>query len=193
MSGIATLTAQFVAAIAGTGARILDTRKTAPGLRWFDKRAVLAGGGVNHRHGLWDQGLVTSNHLLLGGIGGGARPIEAAIAAARAHAPGGMLIEIEVFDADEAVRAAAAGAELVLLDNFAPSAVGDTVRQVRARFGRERVAIEASGGIHLGNVREFADAGVDRISVGALTHSAPALDLSLVFARSPPGGAPATA
>jgi len=182
MSGIATLTARFVAAVAGTGAAILDTRKTAPGLRWFDKRAVAAGGGVNHRTGLFDLVLVKSNHLVFGGAASsGLRPIEAAIAAARAAAPAGTPIEVEVFDAAEALRAAAAGAEMVLLDNFTPMAASAAVRMVRARFRREQVALEASGGITLANVRAFAEAGVDRISVGALTHSADALDLSLQF------------
>ena len=183
MSGIATLTAKFVAAVAGTGAAIHDTRKTAPGLRWFDKRAVAAGGGGNHRHGLWDMVLVKSNHMTLGARPGvGARAIEAAVAAARAAAGAGLRVAIEVHDAGEAVRAAGAGAHLVLLDNLAPDAVADAVRQVRARWGRDRVEIEASGGVQLGNVRAFAEAGVDRISIGALTHSAPALDLALELA-----------
>ena len=196
MSGIATLTARFVAAVAGTGAAIVDTRKTAPGLRWFDKRAVAAGGGVNHRLGLHDQVLVKSNHLALAladASRGGRRPIEEAIAAARAktkaHASStaapAIPIAIEVFDAAEALRAAAAGAGLVLLDNLAPAGIADVVKQVRARFAREQVVLEASGGVTLANVRAYAEAGVDRISIGALTHSAPALDLSLVVA--PPG------
>src|SRR5262245_9599115 len=184
MSGIATTTARFVAAVAGTGAEILDTRKTAPGLRWFDKRAVAAGGGVNHRMGLWDQVLVKSNHLLFGEGAPGRRPIEAAIAAARAGAAKGVGLEVEVFDAAEAVRAAEAGADLILLDNLTPEQVRAAVAAVRGRFPRERVGLEASGGIVLENVRAFAEAGVDRISIGALTHSAAALDLSLVFERN---------
>jgi nicotinate-nucleotide pyrophosphorylase (carboxylating) len=188
MSGIATLTARFVAAVADTGAIVLDTRKTAPGLRFFDKRAVRAGGGANHRMGLWDQVLVKSNHLALL-QSGGARAIEAAVRAARARAPAGTRIEVEVLDAEEAVRAAAAGAELVLLDNFAPAAAAQAVRRVRARFSRDAVLLEASGGVRLDNVRAFAEAGVDRISVGALTHSASALDLSLAVGPAPTGGA----
>ena len=189
MSGIATLTARFVAAVAGTGVTLLDTRKTAPGLRAFDKRAVVAGGGATPRLGLHDLVLIKSTHLALRGAGAdGRRPLEAAIARARARTPS-IAIEIEVFDAEEALRAAAAGAELVMLDNFTPAAVAEAVKRVRARFPRERVKLEASGGIHLGNVREFAEAGVDRISVGALTHSAPALDLSLVVAPAAGGGA----
>jgi nicotinate-nucleotide pyrophosphorylase (carboxylating) len=184
MSGIATTTARFVAAVAGTGASILDTRKTAPGLRWFDKRAVAAGGGVNHRMGLSDQILIKSNHLIFGGEAAATpRPIEAAIAAARAGAPAGTKLEVEVFDMEEALRAAQAGADLILLDNLSPDRVRAAVAAVRARFPRERVLLEASGGIVLENVRAFAEAGVDRISIGALTHSAAALDLSLVFER----------
>jgi nicotinate-nucleotide pyrophosphorylase (carboxylating) len=179
MSGVATLTRRFVDAVAGTGAAILDTRKTAPGLRWFDKRAVAAGGGVNHRFGLYDQILVKSNHLVFGAAPAGTRPLERIIAAARTTAPPGTKLEIEVFDAGEAERAAAAGAELVLLDNFTPEQVRAAVALVRRRLPRERVELEASGGITLANVRAFAETGVDRISIGALTHSAPALDLSL--------------
>jgi len=183
LSGIATHTARFVAAVAGTDARIHDTRKSVPGLRWFAKRAVVAGGGVNHRQGLWDQVLIKSNHLAFARPWPhGRRPIEAAVAAARAKAPAGIVVQVEVFDAAEAVRAAEAGADLVLLDNFSPRQVAEAVGQVRARFPREKVGLEASGGIDLANVRAYAQAGVDRISIGALTHSAPALDLSLVFA-----------
>jgi nicotinate-nucleotide pyrophosphorylase (carboxylating) len=198
MSGVATLTRRFVEAVAGTGAAIFDTRKTAPGLRAFDKRAVVAGGGVNLRVGLWDQVLIKSNHLIFGAVPrtgaprkgaphpGAPRPIEAAIAAARAApASRALQLEIEVFDVDEALRAAAAGADLVLLDNFEPARVREAVATVRARHSREQVGLEASGGITLENVRAFAEAGVDRISVGALTHSAAALDLSLAFARAP--------
>jgi len=179
MSGIATLTRRYVEAVAGCDVAILDTRKTAPGLRWFDKRAVVAGGGVNHRRGLDDQILIKSNHLIFGVDPDGRRPIERIVAAARAGAPRGTPLQIEVFDAAEAVRAAEAGAELVLLDNFSPAQVRSAVAEVRRRFSRERVGLEASGGITLENVRAFAEAGVDRISIGALTHSAPALDLSL--------------
>lgn len=182
LSGIATHTAKFVAAVAGTAARIHDTRKTLPGMRWFAKRAVVAGGGVNHRQGLWDQVLIKSNHLAFTRPWPhGQRPLEAAIVAARAAAPAGMKLEVEVFDGDEAVRAAAAGADMVLLDNFTPEQVAAAVGKVRARFRPAQVELEASGGITLGNVRAYALAGVERISIGALTHSAPALDLSLRF------------
>jgi nicotinate-nucleotide pyrophosphorylase (carboxylating) len=188
MSGIATLTSRFVAAIAGTGAVILDTRKTAPGLRFFDKRAVAAGGGVNHRQGLWDEVLIKSNHLVFTRAAEGQRPIEPAIRAARAGAPAGTRLVVEVFDEAEAMRAAQAGADVVMFDNFGPPRVAEAVRRVRASFGRERVLLEASGGVDLTTVRAFAEAGVDRISVGALTHSAPALDLSLVFTLPEAGG-----
>lgn len=191
LCGIATLTARFVAEVAGTRARILDTRKTLPGLRDLAKRAVVAGGGANHRLGLHDQVLVKSNHLAFARPWPeGRRPLEEAIAAARAYVPRGVRVEVEVFDADEAVRAAAAGADFVLLDNFTPEAVRDAVARVRARFAPEHVLLEASGGIGLGNVRSFAEAGVDRISIGALTHSAPALDLSLVFEGAGTAGEP---
>ncbi len=183
LSGIATQTARYVAAVAGTGAAILDTRKTLPGLRWFAKRAVAAGGGINHRHGLWDQVLIKSNHLAYARPWpAGRRPLEESIAAARHHAPAGMKVQVEVFDCDEAERAAAAGADLILLDNFSPAEVAEAVRRIRRRFTRAQVGLEASGGLHLGNVRAYAEAGVERLSIGALTHSAPALDLSLVFA-----------
>jgi nicotinate-nucleotide pyrophosphorylase (carboxylating) len=182
MSGIATHVARFVDAVAGTRARILDTRKTLPGMRWFAKRAVVAGGGTNHRLGLWDQVLVKSNHLAFTRPWPNSqRPLEEAIAAARRHAPAGMKVQVEVFDAEEAVRAAAAGADQVLLDNFTPERVAEAVFKVRARFRPEQVELEASGGIDLLNVRAFALAGVERISIGALTHSAPAIDLSLRF------------
>jgi nicotinate-nucleotide pyrophosphorylase (carboxylating) len=136
---------------------------------------------------------IKSNHLIYGAaprsgapLPGAPRPIEAAIAAARAApASRNLKLEIEVFDADEALRAAAAGADLVLLDNFEPARVREAVAAVRAHHQRERVGLEASGGITLENVRAFAEAGVDCISVGALTHSAAALDLSLSFARAP--------
>jgi nicotinate-nucleotide pyrophosphorylase (carboxylating) len=134
--------------------------------------------------GLWDMVLVKSNHLLFGDAASKRRPIEAAIAAARARAAKGIGLEVEVFDADEAVRAAEAGADLILLDNLAPEQVRAAVAAVRGRFPRERVGLEASGGIVLENVRAFAEAGVDRISVGALTHSPAALDLALVLERA---------
>ena len=179
MSGIATTTRRYVEAVAGTRAVILETRKTAPGLRRFDKQAVRDGGGQNHRMGLFDQVLIKENHVaMLGGEAGGPRPIEEAVSRARATAPAGMVIEIEVLNAREARRAAEAGADVVLLDNFS---VAEVARTVEKLVDLTAVELEASGGIDLANVRDYARTGVHRISVGALTHSSPALDLSLLF------------
>ena len=178
MSGIATLTHQYLRAVDGTDCKILETRKTVPGLRLLDKRAVVIGGGTAHRKGLYDQILIKENHIAWMGEsdGQGSRPIEQAVGRAR---DAGLTtpLEIEVFDADEAVRAALAGADIVLLDNFSVAEVRDTVE----RLANYSVQLEASGGITLENVRDFAKTGVHRISVGALTHSVRALDLSLLF------------
>jgi nicotinate-nucleotide pyrophosphorylase (carboxylating) len=169
LSGVATLTARFVEAVAGTGARILDTRKTTPGLRRLEKAAVVAGGGVNHRAGLWDELLVKENHAALaGGVG-------AAVRAARAARPELTLVA-ECRTLDEVEEAIAQGADRVLLDNMGPVALRAAVARVAGR-----AATEASGGIDLASVREVAATGVDFVSVGALTHSAPALDLSLLL------------
>ncbi|MBL8723859.1 MAG: carboxylating nicotinate-nucleotide diphosphorylase [Planctomycetes bacterium] len=177
LSGVATRTRAFVAAVAGTPARILDTRKTTPGLRLLEKRAVLAGGGQNHRIGLFDQVLLKENHF------GFARPLpyEEVVRRCVQGQPGPVVAEART--ADEAVAAVRGGASVVLLDNFAPGAdLRAAVRAVRAAAtaaGRA-VEVEASGGVDLGNVRAFAECGVDRISIGGLTHSAPALDFSLL-------------
>jgi nicotinate-nucleotide pyrophosphorylase (carboxylating) len=185
MSGVATLTRRFVDAVAGTGAAILDTRKTAPGLRAFDKRAVAAGGGVNNRVGLWDDH-DQEQPLIYGAARaprafGAPRPIER-----RSRRAGFTKSDSRSRSSTPTRRArAAANADLVLLDNFEPARVREAVAAVRAHHQRERVGLEASGGITLENVRAFAEAGVDCISVGALTHSAAALDLSLSFARAP--------
>jgi nicotinate-nucleotide pyrophosphorylase (carboxylating) len=168
LSGVATLTARFVRAVEGTGARILDTRKTTPGLRSLEKRAVLAGGGHNHRLGLFDAVLVKENHArIAGGVG------EAAARALR-EAGDGVPVEVECAELDEVRAAIEAGAARVLLDNMTPGELREAVR-----LADGRAELEASGGITLDNVREVAESGVDFISVGALTHSAPALDLSL--------------
>jgi len=180
MSGIATLTRAFVDAVAGTAARIVDTRKTSPGLRALEKAAVRAGGGENHRSGLYDMVLIKENHVALAG------GIEAAVRAARRHAPKDMTLEIEVRDLDELDRALAAGVDRVLLDNMDL----DTLRQAvgRARgMGDERPRLEASGNMTLERVRAVAETGVDLISVGALTHSAPTLDLSMLIRTGPRG------
>jgi nicotinate-nucleotide pyrophosphorylase (carboxylating) len=178
LSGIATLTAAFVAAVAGTGARILDTRKTTPGLRMLEKRAVRSGGGSNHRNGLFDQVLLKENHFAC------ARPLGHADVVRRCVDGQSAPVVAEARSADEAVAAVRGGAAVVLLDNFAPGpslqAVVRAVRAEAAAAGRA-VLVEASGGVRLDNVRAFAECGVDRISVGALTHSAPALDLSMLM------------
>lgn len=168
MSGIATLTARYVEAVAGTAARICDTRKTAPGLRALDKYAVAAGGGANHRIGLFDGVLIKENHIrAAGGIGQAVR-----LARERAHHL--LKVEVEVTSLSELEAALDARADVVLLDNMS---VADVAAAVEAAGGRCR--LEVSGGVTLENVRAFAECGVDYISVGALTHSAPALDISL--------------
>jgi nicotinate-nucleotide pyrophosphorylase (carboxylating) len=169
LSGIATLTARFAEAVAGTRARILDTRKTTPGLRLLEKQAVAAGGGVNHRMGLYDAILIKENHVALAG------GLEAAVGAAKATA---MAVEVECRDLGEVRTALAAGADRILLDNMAPADLRDAVG-LRDAAGTG-VELEASGGIELATVGEVAETGVDFISVGALTHSAPALDLSML-------------
>ena len=170
LSGVATLTARYVRAIEGTGARILDTRKTTPGLRALEKQAVVAGGGHNHRAGLFDAMLVKENHSALGG------GVGEATRRALAAAPEGIPVEIECATRDEVDQALAAGATSLLLDNL----TADDLREAVSRVGG-RARTEASGGIDLDSVRAIAGTGVDYISVGALTHSAPALDLSLLL------------
>jgi nicotinate-nucleotide pyrophosphorylase (carboxylating) len=168
LCGIATLTRRFVDAVAGTGVRILDTRKTVPGWRVLDKYAVAVGGGTNHRSGLYDGILVKDNHVAVaGGVG-------AAVKAVRAAAPAHLRIQVEVESEAEAEEAIAAGADLLLLDNRSV----EELQHLAARF-RDRVQLEASGGITLANVRAVAESGVQRISVGALTHSAPGADVAL--------------
>jgi nicotinate-nucleotide pyrophosphorylase (carboxylating) len=179
LSGIATLTGRFVAAVAGTKAVILDTRKTTPGWRALEKYAVRCGGGRNHRYGLYDAVLIKDNHLAW--LAQEAEPIETALNAARAHAPEGTVIEIEVDSLkqlDEALETKSSP-DIILVDNFGPDALAEAVRRRDARD--PRVLLEASGGVTLTSVPALAHAGVDRISVGALTHSAPALDIGLDF------------
>jgi nicotinate-nucleotide pyrophosphorylase (carboxylating) len=170
LSGIATLTRQFVRAVEGTPAQIVDTRKTTPGLRMLEKYAVLAGGGRNHRLGLDDGVLIKDNHIALaGGVG---------VAVERARARVGHLhkIEVEVSTERDLREAIASGADIIMLDNLSPEDVARLVQV--ARELAPRVLIEASGSIKLENVRAYAEAGVDLISVGALTHSARAMDIS---------------
>jgi nicotinate-nucleotide pyrophosphorylase (carboxylating) len=174
LSGVATLTARFVEAVAGTGARILDTRKTTPGLRALEKEAVVAGGGSNHRMGLYDAILLKENHIALGG--GLAR----AIHAARAFRPD-LPVEVECRNLDETAYALGTGADRLLLDNMSTEDLQKAVelRDSDAASGRA-IAFEASGGVSLETVRAIAETGVDFISIGALTHSAPSLDFSML-------------
>jgi nicotinate-nucleotide pyrophosphorylase (carboxylating) len=186
LSGTATATAALVAAVAGTRARILDTRKTTPGLRVLQKHAVIAGGGVNHRLGLHDQVLIKENHIALmppGPLGSG--PAEA-VRRARAHVGPRVLVEVEIERLADLAPVIRAGADLVLVDNLPPAALREAVaiRDATPSVDGRRVQLEASGGITLETVRAYAEAGVDRISTGAPTHSAPSLDLSL---RCAPG------
>lgn len=169
LSGIATLTARYVAAVAHTNAIILDTRKTTPGLRLLEKNAVLAGGGRNHRFGLSDGILIKDNHIIAAG------GIEAAVGLALLNAPHTLRIEVEVETPGQAKEAIAAGAEALLLDNMPLAELRKTVMIAKS----EGIWTEASGGITLETVAAVAETGVDAISVGALTHSAPALDISL--------------
>lgn len=172
LSGTATLTARFVERVQGTGAAIVDTRKTTPGLRIFEKYAVRCGGGRNHRMGLSDAVLVKDNHrdaLRAAGV-----DLADALRAARRRLPHTATVEVEVESEAELDAALAGGADIVLLDNMSPTELRRAVERVG---GRART--EASGGISLETVRAVADSGVDMISVGALTHSAPALDVAL--------------
>jgi nicotinate-nucleotide pyrophosphorylase (carboxylating) len=170
MSGVATLAARYVRAVDGTGVRILDTRKTTPGLRELEKEAVRLGGATNHRAGLHDAILVKENHAAMaGGVGEATR-------SALAGAPDGVSVEVECATLHEVEEALAAGADRILLDNM-------TLEHLRraVELASGRAELEASGGVTLETVGPIARTGVDYISVGALTHSAPALDLSLLL------------
>jgi nicotinate-nucleotide pyrophosphorylase (carboxylating) len=170
MSGIATLTGRYVAAIAGSGARIVDTRKTLPGLRVFEKYAVRMGGGANHRFALDDAAMIKDNHVVAaGGIGQAIRQVRAAT---------GHMVKIccEVDRIDQIEEALAAGVDVLLLDNMTPHVLAEAVRLIAGR-----ATAEASGKVSLDNVAAIAASGVDVISVGKLTHSAPALDIALDF------------
>jgi nicotinate-nucleotide pyrophosphorylase (carboxylating) len=173
LSGVATLTARYVEAVRGTRAKVLDTRKTTPGLRLLEKAAVAAGGGTNHRVGLFDAILIKENHAAIaGGVG-------EAVRLARAATPD-VPLEVECRTDAEVDEALAAGARRLLLDNMTPA----HMRAIVERVG-DRAELEASGGIDLETIRDVAEAGLHFISVGALTHSAPALDLSLLLEPSP--------
>jgi nicotinate-nucleotide pyrophosphorylase (carboxylating) len=168
LSGVATATAAWVDAVAGTGARIRDTRKTLPGLRLLEKYAVRCGGGVNHRLGLGDAVLIKDNHVAAAGSVG------AALAAARSAAPD-LPCEVEVDTLDQLDEVLALGAELVLLDNFDVERTREAVR----RRGDRTTQLESSGGLVLANARAYAETGVDYLAIGALTHSVRALDIGL--------------
>jgi len=172
LSGIASLTRRFVRAVEGTGAEILDTRKTTPGLRALEKYAVRVGGGKSHRRDLGEAVLIKENHIRLAG------GVSAALMAAQAARGRAKWIEIEVTNLDELGAALPHRPNVILLDNMTPSLVRQAVEVVRKSASPTKILTEASGGISLDNVREFAEAGVDWISVGALTHSAPAVDIS---------------
>lgn len=168
LCGIATLTRAFVDRVAGTGARITDTRKTTPGLRALEKAAVVAGGGSNHRFALYDGILIKDNHIRLAG------GIAQAIARARAGVPHTLRVEVETAHLDEVRAALEAGADVIMLDNMDEATMAEAVRIVGGR-----ALVEASGGMSLERVRAVAETGVDLISVGRLTHSAPAIDISM--------------
>jgi len=173
LSGIATQTARYVEAVEGTGARVLDTRKTTPGLRALEKAAVAAGGGTNHRTGLYDAILIKENHAALaGGVG-------EAVRRARAAAPD-LPLEVECRSPEEVREALEAGATHLLLDNMTPARLREIAAEVDGR-----AVLEASGGVTLETIRDHAATGVQFVSVGALTHSAPALDLSLALEPLP--------
>lgn len=174
LSGIATLTKRYVDTVAGTACQIVDTRKTLPGWRVLDKFAVLAGGGVNHRFALYDGILLKDNHVAAAG------GVAVAVERALASAPAGLRVQVEVESLADARVACAAGADFLLLDNCSP----DAVREIVASLG-DRALLEASGGITLDNLRAFAEAGVHRVSIGALTHSAPAVDVALEIEDGP--------
>jgi nicotinate-nucleotide pyrophosphorylase (carboxylating) len=168
MCGIATLTRRYVDQIKGTATRIVDTRKTVPGLRVLDKYAVACGGGMNHRMGLFDGVLIKNNHIAF------YPSVAHVIKEARRNLGHLVKLEVEVRNIQELRDALSAGADVILLDNFAPAGTREAVQ-----IAGGRVPLESSGGITLETVREFAEAGVDYISVGALTHSVPAVDIHL--------------
>jgi len=178
LSGVATLTRHFVDAVAGTGVAILDTRKTTPGLREFERIAVRAGGGINHRFGLFDRVLAKDNHLAVTGDADG---LQRAIDEARRRQPG-ILIEIEADTLDQVrMLCGLRGIDIILLDNMS----NEELREAAAIRGGGKISLEASGGVNLGTVAAIAATGVDCISVGALTHSARAADFSMDLEKAP--------
>lgn len=183
LSGIASQTARYVEAVRGLDCRILDTRKTSPGLRLLEKYAVRMGGGGNHRFNLSDGILIKDNHLAALQTQG--VPLRDVVARAKERGPHTLKVEVEVTGLQQALQAMKAGADVILLDNMSIDEMRETVKAVK-----RRALIEASGGIRLENVRAIAETGVDLISIGALTHSAPALDISLEFEYEKPDPAP---
>jgi len=177
LSGIATLTARYVEAVAGTGAQVLDTRKTTPGLRELEKAAVAAGGGRNHRLGLHDAILIKENHIAL--AGGVAKAIHAA---RTAHSE--LAVEVECRDLEEVAYGLGVGADILLLDNMDNETLRKAVGLREQSGGAKPPSLEASGGVSLETVRGIAETGIDLISVGALTHSAPSLDFSLLLEQA---------
>jgi nicotinate-nucleotide pyrophosphorylase (carboxylating) len=177
LSGIATLTRKYVDAIQGTPARVLDTRKTVPGMRALEKYAVLCGGGTNHRLDLASGILIKNNHITLGG------GLRNALTHALERRPKGQRVQIEVRTLRELNEAVELGAEAILLDNMSPATVKEAVERIRQE--NRWIPIEASGGIVLENIRAYAETGVDFISVGALTHSAKAADISMSIVAEP--------
>ena len=177
------MTARFVDAVAGTKAVILDTRKTTPGWRALEKYAVRCGGGRNHRFGLYDAVLIKDNHLAWLAEAGEPDPIGAAVGRGAGAGPGRTVVEVEVDSLEQLDRALECGPDIILVDNIGPDGLAEAVRRRDERA--PGVLLEASGGVSLATVAALARTGVDRISVGALTHSAPALDIGLDFDRSP--------
>ena len=177
LSGIATVTARYAAELEGTGVRLLDTRKTTPGLRILEKYAVATGGGANHRIGLWDMALIKENHIAA------AMGIGPAVAGVRARHPG-IKIEVEVTNLSELDRALDARADRVMLDNMSLDVMEQAIGKVRSHA--HPAEIEVSGNVTLDRLREIASLGPDFVSVGSITHSAPALDLSLLFDKGAP-------
>ncbi len=171
LSGIATLTAEYVKRVSGTGVKVVDTRKTTPGMRMLEKYAVRVGGGGNHRFGLFDGVLIKENHIASAG------GVKEAVRRAKERVHHLLKVEVEVTNMEELKDALEAGADVVMLDNMNPEEIKEAVRYVRSM--RADVVVEASGGINLDNIRDVASTGVDIISVGAITHSAPSVDISM--------------
>jgi nicotinate-nucleotide pyrophosphorylase (carboxylating) len=180
LSGVATVTRRYADAVAGTGASVSDTRKTTPGLRAFEKYAVRMGGGRNHRFGLYDAVLIKDNHIVAAG------GVVAALRAAKGPAGDARPVQLEVDSLEQLDEALSVGLDAVLLDNMPPERVAAAVARIRRHPDGASCWIEASGGITLANVRAYGLAGADTVSVGALTHSAPAVDIALDFETSRP-------